>query len=194
MELTDRYHQAMVYAARLHRDQRRKSTDVPYMSHLLAVSGLVLEFGGTEDEAIAGLLHDALEDQSERTSYQQIEAEFGTEVARIVLECSEAGELTATSWRQRKLDYLAHLQRADRSVLRVALADKLHNARSIVTDLRVLGAALWDRFNAGRADHLWCYGELAVVFRERWPGDARWPRDFEAVVESMAALSADEEC
>lgn len=188
VKLSDRYHRAMVYAAEVHHDQRRKSTDVPYLSHLLAVSGLVLEFGGTEDEAIAGLLHDALEDQPERTSYQQIEAGFGDEVARIVLGCSEVGEHTASSWEQRKRGYLAHLRDADRPVLRVSLADKLHNARSIVTDLRVLGTSVWARFNAGRPDQLWYYRELAVVFGERWFDDERWPREFATVVDSMATL------
>jgi (p)ppGpp synthase/HD superfamily hydrolase len=191
MELTSRYHRAVVHAAELHRDQRRKGSNAPYLSHLLAVSGLVMEFGGTEDEAIAALLHDALEDQPERASYQRIEADFGPEVARIVLECSEVGEIGASLWRQRKAVYLAHLREADRSVLRVGLADKLHNARSMVTDLRVYGAEVWDRFNVGRADLLWFFGELAAVFRERWCDDVRWPRDFEAVVESMTTLGVD---
>lgn len=191
MELTSRYHRAIVHAADLHRDQRRKGSNAPYLSHLLAVSGLVMEFGGTEDEAIAALLHDALEDQPERTSYQRIEADFGPEVARIVLECSEVGEIGASLWRQRKAGYLAHLREADRSVLRVGLADKLHNARSMVTDLRVHGTEVWDRFNADRADLLWFFGELAAVFRERWFDDVRWPRDFDAVVESMTTLGVD---
>jgi (p)ppGpp synthase/HD superfamily hydrolase len=192
MELSERYQRAVAYAAELHRDQRRKGTgtgtDVPYLSHLLAVSGLVLEFGGTEDEAIAALLHDALEDQADRTSPERIEEEFGAEVLRIVLGCSELSEHTASSWRLRKGRYLAHLRAADRSVLRVGLADKLHNARSVVTDLRSLGTAVWDRFNAGGADQLWYYGELAAVFGQRWCDDERWPREFETVVDSMVAL------
>lgn len=190
MELTGRYHRAVAYAAQVHHDQRRMGSNAPYLSHLLAVSGLVLEFGGTEDEAIAGLLHDALEDQPGRTSYQRIEAEFGTEVARIVLACSEVGEITSSRWRQRKAAYLTHLRGADQSVLRVSLADKLHNGRSMVTDLRLHGAVVWDRFNAGRADLLWFFGELATVFRADWSGDACWPLDFEAVVESMTTLGA----
>lgn len=169
MDLSHRFVDALVYAAEVHRGQTRKGTDIPYLSHLLAVSSLVSEAGGSEDEAIAGVLHDALEDQGHRTSFEQIAERFGAEVARIVRACSDTEEQPKPPGRQRKQAYLEHLGDVDAAVLRVSLADKLHNARSIASDLREHGAAVWRRFTAG-SDELWYYGELARLFTERLPG------------------------
>ncbi len=170
MELTRRYDEALAYAAELHRGQQRNGTGIPYLSHLLATSSLVCEAGGSEDEAIAGLLHDTLEDQGHRTSFEEIAARFGGEAARIVRACSDTEVQPKPPWRQRKQAYLDHLRHADVPVLRVSLADKLHNARSIATDLRAHGPAVWDRFTAGRDEQLWYYRALSQVFTERMPG------------------------
>jgi (p)ppGpp synthase/HD superfamily hydrolase len=165
-----RYADAVAYAAHLHRDQVRKGSAVPYVSHLLGASGLVLEAGGSEEEAIAALLHDALEDQGHRTSYEEIAERFSPEIARIVRACSDTELEPKPPWQARKDAYLAHLEQADPSVLRVSRADKLHNARSVVTDLRAMGPELWDRFSSGRDGLIWYYGALADVFAARLPG------------------------
>lgn len=170
MKLTDRYPEAVAFAHSVHRGHLRKGTQIPYLSHLVSVSGLVLEAGGSEDEAIAGLLHDALEDQGPRTSFEEIRDRFGEEVARIVRACSDTEQAPKPPWRERKETYLKHLEQADPAVLRVSLADKLHNARSIWTDLRTHGSQLWGRFNVGQEDQLWYYCSLASVFADRLPG------------------------
>ena len=190
MALTNRYDDALTYTADLHRLQVRKGTAIPYLSHLLAVSSLVLEAGGDEDLAIAGLLHDSLEDQPAGTSYGDLEARFGSRVADIVRACSDAepapGEQKAP-WLTRKQQYLAHLESAADDVLVVSRADKLHNARSIAQDAHALGDELWKRFNASKADQLWYYSELAHVFRELLPGPQT--EELAAAVTSMKAAS-----
>lgn len=162
-----RFVAGVAYATWLHAEQRRKATAVPYLSHLLGVASLVLEDGGSEDEAIAGLLHDALEDQSQRTSADEVRRRFGPTVARIVLGCSETTGGPRPSWRERKQASLEHLATAEPDVVRVSLADKLHNARAVVADYRRLGEGLWSRFNAGRDCQLWYYRSLAAVFARR---------------------------
>ena len=167
--LTRRYESALVYATQLHATQKRKGTEVPYISHLLAVSGLVLEAGGGEDEAIAGLLHDGPEDQGGEATLHQIRQLFGERVGTIVAACSDTFESEKPAWRKRKEEYLKHLEDADASVLLVSCADKLHNARSILEDFHQVGDQLWQRFNASREETLWYYGALARVFGERGP-------------------------
>jgi (p)ppGpp synthase/HD superfamily hydrolase len=171
--LTDQFDRAVMYAVELHRSQTRKATQVPYVTHLFAVCSLVLEDGGTEDEAIAALLHDGPEDQGGEPVLAEIRARFGDEVANTVAGLSDAmpaaGEAKAP-WGERKLAYLGHLGKASASVLKVSLADKLHNARSILTDLQADGEAVWDRFNAGRPDQAWYFGELLRIFEARLPG------------------------
>lgn len=165
--LGQRFVYALVFASQLHQRQQRKGSEIPYVSHLMSVSALVLEDGGDEDEAIAGLLHDAVEDQGGMPTLEIIRSCFGDRVAHIVKECSDADTFPKPPWRWRKEQYIEHLGHADRSVLRVALADKLHNARAIVRDYRTLGEALWDRFNAGRDDELWYYRSILKVCRKR---------------------------
>ena len=165
--LGSRFREALVYAAELHADQVRKGTSIPYVSHLLSVAALVIEDGGSEDEAVAALLHDAVEDQGGKPTLQKIRLRFGQGVADIVEACSDADTLPKPPWRERKERYIAHLQHADDSVLRVALADKLHNARAIVLDYRTLGEELWTRFNASRDDILWYYRSALAVLGTR---------------------------
>ncbi len=169
--LTGRFEDAVTYALRVHQGQYRKKTEIPYASHLLAVCARVLEDGGTEDEAIAALLHDAVEDAGGSARLRAIRARFGDAVARIVAGCSDTDEDPKPPWRERKERYLRHLrQAADASTLRVSLADKLHNARAILRDHRTMGEAIWARFSAPVGEQLWYFESLVAVFRERAPG------------------------
>jgi len=168
--LTPRYAEAVQYASELHARQTRKSTDIAYISHLLGVSSLVLEAGGDEDMAIAALLHDGPEDQGGRTTLDEIRARFGERVADIVEGCSDSLSEEPEDkdpWRQRKETYLRHLQAADDQTLIVSLADKLHNARAIATDLAITGAGTWDRFNASPTAILWYYESILAIGTER---------------------------
>ena len=168
--LTARFAEAMVYAMTLHTNQRRKGSNEPYIAHLLGVTALVLEDSGDEDEAIAALLHDSVEDQGGQETLSAIRARFGERVARIVEGCTDADVIPKPPWRERKERYIAHLWHAPADVRRVSLADKLHNARAILRDLRACGEALWERFNGGKAGTLWYYRTLATVFLETHSG------------------------
>ena len=141
-ELTPRFDDAVTEARRLHGGQRRKGTDIPYVAHLLSVSAIVLEDGGSEDEAIAGLLHHVIEDVPVEGTEEFIRERFGDRVADIVSACSDSTTFPKPPWRERKERYLAHLESAPPEVLRVSLADKLHNARAILYDLRTVGDSL----------------------------------------------------
>lgn len=172
---------------------RRLGTEIPYMAHLLIVSGLVLEDGGGEDEAIAAILHDSVEDGGGRPLLKQIESEFGQPVAAIVEACSDTLDPDdPRSWRERKESYLAHLPAVtDDTVLRVALADKVHNARSIVRDYRAEGHTLWERFSNKTADdQLWYYNELLAFFSERSAGPL--VEDLRQTVAELADLIRDD--
>jgi (p)ppGpp synthase/HD superfamily hydrolase len=174
--LTSAYRDALEYAIQLHAGQTRKGTEIPYISHVLAVSATVLEFGGTEEEAIAALLHDAVEDAGGQTTRKQIAERFGEPIAQIVDGCSDdSPELGQKKkpWRIRKNTHIAHLKKASPSVLLVTAADKLHNARALATDFRYLGDALWDRFTASRDDILWYYGAIVDALDALDAGDAR---------------------
>ena len=159
-----RFEDALIMAAHLHADQKRKGTDIPYISHLMSVSAIVLEYGGTEDEAIAGLLHDAVEDQGGPPVLDEIRERFGDHVASIVDACSDTDVYPKPPWHQRKEDYIAAIAHKEPSALLVSMADKLHNIRCILSDYRQLGDELWSRFSAGRDDQLWYYRSLADAF------------------------------
>ena len=163
--LSARFESALSFAARLHAGQLRKGTRIPYVSHLLAVASLVLEHGGTEDEAIAALLHDAIEDQGGNSTREVIRRLFGEEVVAIVNGCTDAEVIPKPPWRERKERYIAHVREASPSVRLVSASDKLHNARSVLADLRVLGDDLWSRFSGGREGTLWYYRSLVESFR-----------------------------
>jgi len=163
--LGERFERALVYATRLHRKQRRKGSGAPYAAHLLGVASLVLEDGGSEDEAIAALLHDAVEDQGGLARLDEIEREFGSQVAHIVDGCTDTDLSPKPPWRPRKESYVQALASHDASVRRVSLADKLYNARAILLDYRSLGDELWDRFDP-ESDQLWYYRALVSAFRE----------------------------
>ena len=157
MALSPRFQEALQYAAALHNGQVRKGSGAPYVSHLLGVCSIALEHGANEDEAIAALLHDAVEDQGGDPTLQAIRARFGDSVAAIVEGCSDSNTVPKAPWRERKERYLAHLHSAGPSVRLVSAADKLHNARSILADYHAVGDALWDRFRGKRDGTLWYY-------------------------------------
>jgi (p)ppGpp synthase/HD superfamily hydrolase len=170
--LTDRFDRALLYATHVHGGQVRKETSTPYVAHLLAVAATVLEYG--EDLAIAALLHDSVEDQGGKARLDDVRNRFGEGVARIVEACSDSladtgkGERKA-HWQERKEAYLAHLRTADEDILWVSLADKVHNARTILRDLRKpdIGEKVWARFNVSTKQTLWYYHSLADIFCER---------------------------
>ena len=166
MSYTEKLDKALAYAADLHRDQVRKGTCVPYVTHLLAVAAIVGENGGTESEVIAALLHDAPEDAGGEPRLAEIRARFGDGVADIVAGCTDTHEDPKPPWRQRKEDYLALLSEAPTPVRLVSAADKLHNARSVLADYRTIGEGLWDRFNGGKAGTLWYYRAVADKLAE----------------------------
>jgi len=189
--LSDRFYAALDYAARLHGGQQRKGTAVPYVSHLMAVASLVLEHGGDEDEAIAALLHDAVEDQGGRETAADIDARFGRRVAEIVAGCTDADTQPKPPWRPRKEAHLARLRDSSPSVRLVVTADKLHNARSITLEYRASGEALWSRFSGGREGTLWYYRAAVEALTAAGPerGSALL-RELARVVEELERLTA----
>jgi (p)ppGpp synthase/HD superfamily hydrolase len=164
IQLTQRFEQALAYATQLHALQYRKLTNIPYVSHLLSVAALTLEDGGDEDEAIAALLHDAVEDQGGIATRLAILELFGERVTAIVDGCTETHIVPKPPWRERKLEYLAKISQASTSVRRVALADKVHNARSILIERRVKGEMVWEKFKGGKSGTLWFYSTFLQIY------------------------------
>jgi len=189
-----RTEEAFTYALAVHAAQVRKGAAVPYISHLLAVGSIVMEDGGDEDAVVAALLHDTVEDQGGLPRLEDIEHRFGSHVAGIVRACSDSlaeDRSLKARWEDRKQAYLRHLKReADPAVLRVALADKLHNARSIATDAADDPEA-WRRFKAAPDRIAWYYGECLRILRERRP-ESRFVAELAVTLERLSAL-ADEE-
>jgi len=171
MPYTSRFETALSFAARLHLTQARKGTGTPYIGHLLGVASLVIENGGDEDEAIAALLHDAVEDQGGKPTESVIERMFGKKVADIVRGCTDCDDEGGPkpAWRPRKEAYIAHLKQADSSTRLVSASDKLYNARSILDGLRACGEGVWKRFSAGKEGQLWYYRTLTDEFLRGGP-------------------------
>ena len=167
--LTNKFVDAVAYATELHLDQYRKGSGVPYVGHLLGVCSLVLEEGGTEDEAIGALLHDAGEDQGGEEQLRRIRDRYGPEVEAIVRACSDTLVEPKPPWKTRKEEYLAHLEHQPRPVLIVSLADKLFNARAILRDYKAVGEELWRRFTGDRDGQLWYYRSLSDIFSRLLP-------------------------
>jgi (p)ppGpp synthase/HD superfamily hydrolase len=169
MKLTQRLGQALTLAIEAHEGQVRKGTNIPYISHPIAVASIALEHGADEDQAIAALLHDAIEDGG--ANYEnRIRVQFGDRVVGIVNGCTDgvpddSGQ--KAPWEERKLKYIKHLSEASDDVLLVSGSDKLHNARSIVEDLISSGQSVFDRFTATKAQTLWYYESLSNIFEEK---------------------------
>ena len=188
MSYTDRFDHALAYASRIHRHQQRKGADIPYVSHLLGVCAIAIENGASEDQAIAALLHDAVEDQGGAARLEDIRANFGDAVAQIVWDCTDSDTEPKPPWRTRKEAYLASLEHKPVTSLAVSLADKTHNAGAITADMHTHGLAVWERFTGGREGSLWYYRALAEVFLRRIPGPAA--HRFARLVAEMEALDA----
>ena len=165
-KLTHRFEKALVYAHKLHHKQTRKAGNIPYISHLLSVAALVIENGGDEDEAIAALLHDAVEEQGGKATREVILNMFGQRVTEIVDGCTDADTIPKPPWQERKEQFIERMHHASSSVRRVVLADKLHNARSILRDLFTHGEVTWDKFKGGKSGSLWYYRSLLEIFLE----------------------------
>lgn len=182
--LSSRFAHALTYAYTAHATQRRKGTGIPYLGHLLAVSSIVIDHGGSEDEAIAGLLHDVPEDCGGRPELEKIRVHFGPDVAAIIEGCTDTFEDPKPPWEPRKRAYLEHLGNAPESVCLVAAADKLHNSRAILNDHKAVGDALWSRFSAGAVDRvLWYYEACVGALAGRVP-----PRLWEDLHDTVRAI------
>ncbi len=167
-KLTGQFSKALVYAELKHHNQVRKGGDIPYFGHLLSVAGLVINDGGSEEQAIAALLHDCVEDAGGPPTLDEIEKNFGANVARIVDECSDTDVEPKPPWRERKAAYIQHLGEVGVDTLLVSVADKLDNARSMLRDYHEHGPTLWQRFTVKNPnDHLWYYDGLLDAYRQR---------------------------
>jgi len=196
MGYSARVERAFALANQIHADAQRKGTKIPYVTHLMAVAALVGENGGTEDQVIAALLHDAVEDAGGHARLEQIRSSFGSDVADLVVGLSDSVVEDPTNkpaWKPRKEAYLAKLREAGPRVHLVSCADKVHNARSIVADLHEHGNALWDRFKGGREGSLWYYRTLLEIYREKGHAPERLVRVLAKSVDEMHALASSAE-
>ncbi len=166
--LSTRFDHALLFAAQVHREQDRKKSGIPYISHLLGVASIVLDYGGDEDMAIAALLHDAVEDHGGRPMLNVIDKVFGARVAKIVDGCTDSyaeDPAKKENWERRKLRYLRRIRHEDTDTRLVSAADKLYNARAVLRDLRYDGEAIFTRFSAPKAKTLWYYRALVTAYR-----------------------------
>jgi len=180
-----KFAEAVRVAAKMFADKTKKGTCIPYISHLLGTCAIALEHGASEDEAIAALLHDTIEDIKPTDEARAAVCHFGKEVLRIVEACSDSDTHPKPPWQERKDRYLDRLAREDHAVLLVSASDKLHNARSIVSDLRNHGSSVWERFNAPREKQLWYYRELVKIFRKHLVENPALVAELDLVVTEM---------
>ncbi len=166
MQLSPQFEQALLYATQAHCDQTRKGSSVPYVAHVLAVAAIALEYGANETEAIAALLDDVVEDCGGTERLRDIRERFGQAVASIVAGCTDTDQTPKPPWRERKESYIAHLASADASTILVSASDKLHNARSILRDVRRDGNKVFDRFKGKKDGTLWYYRSILTAFRK----------------------------
>lgn len=190
VELGERFAAAVSWAIDLHAGQVRKGTAIPYAAHLLGVVSIALDLGADEDQAIAAMLHDSVEDCGGAPILTEVRSRFGERVAGIVADCTDSEIEPKPPWAERKQAYLARLEQKARDSLLVSLADKTHNAEAIVQDLREHGEALWSRFTAGKAGSLWYYSQLAGIFERALPG--RGAERLGRAVQEMHALAGAE--
>ncbi len=191
--ITQRFRDALQYMIDIHGEHRRKCTEIPYISHLLAAAAIVMENGESEDEVIAALLHDTAEDGGGQATLDEIQRRFGCQVARVVKHCSDTLDSEKPQWKPRKEAYLARLSEVDcPSVLLVSIADKIHNALSILRDYRVLGESLWERFNANGDETLWYYSSLLEIYKRNTPEHHRHLVDeLDGAISEIVALRSD---
>jgi len=190
IRLGPRFLRAFQFAAQKHAGQARKASTIPYIAHLMGVASLVLEAGGDEDVAIAALLHDVVEDCGGAPMLTEIRRRFGSRVAKVVEGCTDADTYPKPPWRERKEKYIRHLRKADADTHLVSAADKLNNVRSILSDYRQIGEAVWTRFNGGREGTLWYYRTLRDEFLRY--KRTRITRDLELAVYELELLTDSE--
>ena len=181
--LSSRFDDAFVYAHGIHGAQTRKGNSSPYVGHLMGVASIVLDDGGSEDEAIGALLHDAAEDHGGRNRLEEIRTRFGDDVAKIVEDCTDSWETPKRPWLDRKRDYIEHARSLSAPSLRVAAADKVHNAYAILRDLRNVGEEVWTRFNAPADDVIAYYEGLVRAMREA--GGGRLVEELDRIVKGI---------
>jgi (p)ppGpp synthase/HD superfamily hydrolase len=188
--LTNRFIEALGYAAKLHLQQRRKGIGQPYVGHLLGVAAIVIEHGGGEDEAIAALLHDAVEDQGGLPRLSEIREKFGDRVARIVDGCTDSYEVSGPKreWGERKRAFIAKIANESEDVRLVSAADKLANAREILSDCRTDGDAVFQRFQGRKQGTLWYYRALVDAFRRA--GSSPLVDELDRVVTELESLAS----
>ncbi|HTU41428.1 MAG TPA: HD domain-containing protein [Candidatus Aquilonibacter sp.] len=187
IKLGPRFRRAFLFAADKHAGQARKTTTIPYIAHLMGVASSVLEFGGDEDMAIAALLHDVVEDCGGEPILKEVRRRFGNRVAEMVDGCTDSYGSPKPPWRERKESYIQHLKSADAATRLVSAADKLNNIRSILSDYRQFGEAIWERFNGGREGTLWYYRALLDEFlRDK---SNRLIREYELEVQELERIA-----
>ncbi len=189
--LTSRFALALSFANAIHSTQLRKGGGIPYVSHIMAVSASVLEYGGGETEAVAALLHDSAEDCGGRPMLEIVRAMFGEDVASIVESCSDTYDVPKPEWRPRKEAYIAHLREASSGAKLVAGCDKLHNLNSTLKDLRKNPPAdYWDRFNAGAAEQLWYFNACTDALADSPVGNdlQQSCREFEFILRARSDI------
>lgn len=169
-QLSPAFEQALIFAKQVHDGQLRKGSATPYIAHILGVASLVLEDCGGEIEAIAALLHDAAEDGEGQKTLDQIRAQFGDDIAEIVLECSDTLEKPKPPWRERKQAHINKLRTGRPESIQVKLADKVHNAQNLLRSLGENGESVWDDFKGGKDGTLWYFREMYAVFSETRSG------------------------
>lgn len=191
-QLTERYLDALRLAYKLHSGHFRKHKHVPYLSHLMSVSSLVLENGGSENEAIAALLHDAVEDQGGRATLNLIKDQFGPDVSSLVEACTDAATIPKPPWKERKEAFLKSLQNAPEAVMRIVMADKLHNLRAIYRDLVLSDGSdlAWEIFTGGKEGTLWYYRSLEQIFQAQPHSFLR--KEYTDLYDQVAAIAGED--
>ena len=184
----DKYLEAYVYSYKLHKKQTRKGSNIPYFTHLSSVSNLIIENNGTTTQAIAGLLHDAVEDQGGAKTLAAIKRKFGPKVAKIVDQCSDTTIKPKPPWKTRKIKYIKDIKNKTQDTLLVSLCDKHHNANCILSDYQKVGEEIWDRFTASKQETLWYYESLYKEFKKYLKNHLELIKAYKNAVDEMKRI------
>ena len=184
----DKYLEAYVYSFELHKKQTRKGSNIPYFTHLSSVSNLIIENNGTTTQAIAGLMHDAVEDQGGAKTLAVIKRKFGPKVAKIVDQCSDTTIKPKPPWKTRKIKYIKDIKNKTQDTLLVSLCDKYHNANCILSDYQKVGEEIWDRFTASKQETFWYYESLYKEFKKYLKNHLELIKAFKDTVDEMKRI------
>ena len=184
----DKYLEAYVYSYKLHKKQTRKGSNIPYFTHLSSVSNLIIENNGTTTQAIAGLLHDAVEDQGGAKTLAAIKRKFGPKVAKIVDQCSDTTIKPKPPWKTRKIKYIENIKNKTQDTLLVSLCDKYHNANCILSDYQKVGEEIWDRFTASKQETFWYYESLYKEFKKYLKNHLELIKAYKNTVDEMKRI------